>query len=174
MIETKHLQLIPTQRAHLEALSHGKHQLAEILGVKLPKHWPHFPEALAPSASKTGPTDWPGYFFVHPKEGVLVGNGGFKGGPDASGTVEIGYEIATEYWNRGFATEAAQGMVAYAFTHLQVQVVIAHTLAQANASTSVLQKLGMRFVVEIDHAKEGKVWKWRIDREEHHPQGDPS
>jgi len=55
--------------------------------------------------------DWHGYFFLHRKDRVLVGNGAFKGPPDDTGTIEIGYEIASEYWNRGLATEAAQGMI---------------------------------------------------------------
>ena len=172
MIKTQHLQLLPIQRAHLEAFSHGKHQLAALLGVKVPEHWPHFPQGLSLPPSKAATTDWPGYLFIHPKEAVLVGNGGFKSSPDASGTVEIGYEIATEYWNSGFATEAARGLIAYAFTHPEVQAVIAHTLAQANASNSVLQKLGMRFVSEIADPDEGKVWRWQIRRDEYHPQGD--
>ena len=65
-------------------------------------------------------TEWDGYFFVHARAGALVGNGGFKGPPDASGAVEIGYEIATEYWKRGLATEAVRGMIAKVAHLIQV------------------------------------------------------
>ncbi len=89
--------------------------------------------------------------------------------PDDSGTIEIGYEIAAEYWNRGLATEAAQGMVDYAFSHEEVRAVIAHTLAQRNASNRVLQKVGMKFIAEVDDPEEGKIWRWQISRDEYHP-----
>jgi ribosomal-protein-alanine N-acetyltransferase len=171
MIKTNHLQLLPIERIHVEALLCNKSELAAILHVAVPNSWPHFPEAfsLPANESKSDPTDWRGYFFIHPREGVLVGNGGFKGPPDASGTVEIGYEIATEYWNRGFATEATQGMIDYAFAHEEVRAVIAHTLAETNASNSVLQKVGMKLIAEVDDSEEGKIWRWQIRREEYQP-----
>jgi RimJ/RimL family protein N-acetyltransferase len=111
--------------------------------------------------------EWPGYFFIHPKEKMLVGNGGFKSEPDHSGNIEIGYEIASEYWNRGFATEAVQGMLKYAFAHQDVKSVVAHTLAEKNASNHVLQKVGMKFITEIDDLDEGKIWRWQINRNEY-------
>jgi [ribosomal protein S5]-alanine N-acetyltransferase len=174
MIKTNRLQLLTVERLHIEALLSHKSELAAILHISVPDSWPHFPEAFSLPAnqarqSNPPPTDWHGYFFIYPKEGVLVGNGGFKGPPDASGTVEIGYEIATEYWNHGFATEAAQAMIDYAFAHEEVQAVIAHTLAERNASNSVLQKVGMRFIAEVGDPEEGKIWRWQISREDYQP-----
>ena len=174
MIKTDNLQLIIIERIHLEALSHNKSELAAILEVTIPDSWPHFPEAFSfsdneSSESNPPPTNWHGYFFIQPKAKVLVGNGGFKGQPDDTGTVEIGYEIASEYWNRGFATEAVHGMIRYAFAHEEVRSVMAHTLAEKNASNSVLQKVGMKFITEVDDPEEGKIWRWQISRDEYHP-----
>ena len=76
------------------------------------------------------------------------------------------FEIASEYWNRRLATEAAQGMIEYAFSHEEVRAVIAHTLAEINASNRVLQKVGMKFLAEVDDPEEGKVWRWQIRRDE--------
>lgn len=91
------------------------------------------------------------------------------GGPDDSGAVEIGYEIAPEHRNRGFANEAAQAMIGYAFDHEEVQTVVAHTLAETNASNGVLRKAGMTFVAETDHPEVGKTWRWRLSRDEYIP-----
>jgi [ribosomal protein S5]-alanine N-acetyltransferase len=120
-------------------------------------------------ASNLLEADWPGYFFLHRKDRVLVGSGAFKGPPDDSGTIEIGYEIASDSWNRGWATEAAQGMIASAFAHEEVSAVRAHTLAQTNASNRVLQKVGMQFMAEVDDPEEGKIWRWQLSRDEYHP-----
>jgi [ribosomal protein S5]-alanine N-acetyltransferase len=168
MIKTTRLYLLPVERIHKEAFSLDKSELAALLQVSLPNNWPQFPEAFSlPDDSREDislSTDWPGYFLIHPKEKVLVGNGGFTGSPDTSGVVEIGYEIAPEHWNRGFATEAVAAFIAYAFAHENVQAVIAHTLAEKNASNSVLQKVGMKFVEEMANSEVGKVWRWQINK----------
>ena len=121
MIQSKNLQLMGYGRSHLEALARHKSELAELLGVSIPCGWPNFPKALAvPATSETTnlfDPEWPGFFFIHRHKKALVGNGGFFGPPDEFGIVEIGYEIAPEYWHRGLATEAAQAMIAYAFSH---------------------------------------------------------
>src|SRR5919107_301726 len=176
-IRTHNLRLIAVEPFHVEALSRDKRELAEVLGVAVPDGWPQFPEAFAPpedggsSRSERLPTDWRDYFFVHPRGRSLVGNGGFTGDPDDSGVVEIGYEIAPEHRNRGFATEAARAMIGYAFAHEEVRAVVAHTLAETNASNAVLRKVGMSFVAEVDDPEVGKVWQWQISKDEHRREG---
>jgi len=95
---------------------------------------------------------------------MLIGSGGFKSGPDDFGVVEIGYEIATEHMHQGYATEAARGMIEYAFAHDDVNAVSAHTLAHTNASNRVLQKAGMKFVSEVDDPEDGRTWRWEVGR----------
>ena len=60
--------------------------------------------------------------------------------------VEIGCRLRKEFWNRGYATEAAQACLdlseVYSFTSL-------HNLP----SQKVMQKLGMEFVKEFDNEK---------------------
>ena len=176
-ITTDNLRLIAVEPFHVEALSRDKRELAEVLGVAVPDGWPQFPEAFAPPEdggprrSERPPTDWRDYFFVYPRRRALVGNGGFTGDPDDLGVVEIGYEIAPEHQNRGFATEAARAMIGYAFAHEEVRAVVAHTLAETNASNAVLRKAGMSLVAEVDDPEVGKAWRWRISREEHRREG---
>jgi [ribosomal protein S5]-alanine N-acetyltransferase len=169
MITSGNLHLIPVSRAHKEALAAGKPELALLLGVTVPQGWPHFPQAFtlpAPGAPQETPHDvhWWGYFFIDTARGRLVGNGGFKGGPDDAGAVEIGYEVATEYWNLGYATQAAKAMIAFAFAQPGVNEVAAHTLTEGNASNGVLQKAGMELVPGVIEMGSMKVWKWRIGR----------
>src|ERR687893_1370438 len=178
-IRTDRLRLIAVEPFHVKALSRDKRELAEVLGVAVPDGWPQFPEAFAPPEdggprrSERPPTDWRDYFFVHPRGRALVGNGGFTGDPDDSGVVEIGYEIAPEHRNRGFATEATRAMIGYAFAHEEVRVeaVVAHTLAETNASNAVLRKAGMSFVAEVDDPEVGKVWRWGVKRGEERREG---
>jgi hypothetical protein len=48
---------------------------------------------------KTNPDalGWWTYLFVHTKDKMLIGSGGYKGKADDAGVVEIGYGIAPAY-----------------------------------------------------------------------------
>ena len=170
MTETDRLRLVPLVRVHAEALARGPAALAALLGIAVPMGWPKFPEAFFRHDGSPRPPDtppaWPGYLFVSPAIGALVGNGGFTGPPDAAGVVEIGYEIAPAYRGRGLATEAVREMLAVAFADGAVRAVRAHTLAETTASGRVLEKAGMRFVTEVDGDEGGAVWRWELHRDE--------
>ena len=66
-----------------------------------------------------------------------------------------------------FSFSLSRGMIDYAFTHEEVNAVIAHTLAEKNASTNVLQKVGMTFSTELDNPEVGKIWRWQIARDDY-------
>ena len=159
------IKLVPVKTAHKLALKRGKPHLQEMLGVKIPEDWPHFPEAFEVRGEDSELCElWPSYFFVCPAESVLVGNGGFGAPPNEAGEVEIGYEIATPFRNQGWATAAAISLIQLALSRRDVAAVVAHTLAQENASNAVLKKVGMSLVAELPNAEVEKVWKWRIRR----------
>ena len=56
---------------------------------------------------------------------------------------EMGYWVGRPYWNKGYCTEAAQGVLKYAFDKLKLERVFANYLARNPASGRVLHKLGM-------------------------------
>ena len=70
----------------------------------------------------------------------MIGNGGFKGFPNKNGEVEIGYSIIELYHGRGFATEAADGLIGWAFSNEKVKKVVAQTLVGIRPSIRVLEK----------------------------------
>jgi ribosomal-protein-alanine N-acetyltransferase len=86
--------------------------------------------------------NWWTYFPIHKQDNTLIGSGGYKGKPTTEGIVELGYEIASDYRNRGLATEMTKGLIENAFRHASVTSIIAHTLGHNNPSTKVLQKCG--------------------------------
>jgi RimJ/RimL family protein N-acetyltransferase len=43
----------------------------------------------------------------------------------------------------------------------------AHTLADTNPSTKVLEKIGMRKIGTAHDPDEGEVWHWRLTREDY-------
>ena len=58
-------------------------------------------------------------------------------------------------------------MIDYAFSHPHVKEVIAHTLPEGNASTLVLQKVGMERAGIGHDPDEGEVWRWSLKREDY-------
>ncbi|MGB7924169.1 MAG: GNAT family N-acetyltransferase [Pyrinomonadaceae bacterium] len=165
------LQLIPCELIHFEAFLRDKKELASALGVSVPDSWPVFAEAMpyAYERLKADPLllGWWTYLFIDVDDKTLVGSGGFTGKPDASGMVEIGYEIALEYRKRGLATEAARGLVRHAFSHKHIKTVEARTLAETNPSTKVLEKIGMKYVETVHDPEDGELWRWRLTREDY-------
>ena len=173
MIETPRLTLIPCDLTHLEAVAQGRDSLARLVDAAVPESFPVFPEGitywearLREDASLFG---WLNWFIMERSGRVLVGDGGFKGPPDAGGVVEIGYAIIPEFRRRGYATEAARGLTAWAFGHPQVTAVAAETLLDGFDSMGVLTNVGMRQVGTAHDPEEGAVLRWLVRREEFRP-----
>ncbi|AMQ18037.1 GNAT family N-acetyltransferase [Thermococcus peptonophilus] len=62
------------------------------------------------------------------------------------GHAELGYFIAKEYWNRGYATEAVELALKYAFEWLNLRKVYARVYEPNIASIRVLEKNGFELV----------------------------
>lgn len=161
---TERLRFVGLEESHRRALAAGKPELARLLGVVVPEGWPEFPEAFvpAPEGVVPRPTEWNGYLFIDTAKAALVGNGGFHGPPSDVGEVEIGYEIAAEFRNQGYATEAVRALLTFAFRDPRVRFIVAHTLAEKNASNSVLARLGFHRVAELNNVELGRMWRWLI------------
>ena len=171
MIETARLQLIACNKLHLGALIESERALADLMGVELAENWLVFPEtfdflphALQMLENNPQLLRWGMHLFLKKDENKIVGNGGFKGLPNEDGMVEIGYAVSPLYENQGLATEAARGMIEYAFSWSAVRMVDAHTLAEENASARVLEKCGMTRIAEKHDPEDGDIWQWRILR----------
>lgn len=65
--------------------------------------------------------------------------------------VEIGWRLASAYWNRGYATEGAKACLAHGFTSLGFEKVYSFTALQNLPSQRVMQKLGMQFYENFEH-----------------------
>lgn len=168
MIETERLRLVPCSRRHLETLLESEAALGEMLGVDVEPDWLLFPEAV-PYSIKMIDDDpraenWGMHLIVDRAASKLIGCGGYKGPPDASGMVEFGYEVAPSYEGRGLATEAALGFIGHAFAEDEIKRVEAHTLAERNASTRILEKCGLTKIAEKHDAEDGDIWQWRLTR----------
>lgn len=159
--------IVPATIELLDAAIEGDATLGAALDVEVAPGWEVFDGALLHScdALRERPelSRWWTYFFVSTEPRVLVGWGGFKGPPSQDGEVELGYAVAPSQRGRGFATAAARALVERAFADARVQTVLAHTLAEHNAST-LLAKLGFDREAELDDDEHGRIVRWSLAR----------
>lgn len=59
-------------------------------------------------------------------------------------TAEIGWTVARAHWGKGYATEAARAVLAFAFEALELHRVWARHQPENVASARVMEKIGMR------------------------------
>lgn len=167
-MESTRLTLLPCTIAHLEKLIEGATAFEAAYGLRVIEGYLEFDGALEYALQilqdQTIPTEWFSYLFIHRADQAVIGFGGYKGQPDAEGSVEIGYGIAPAYRGKGYATEAAQAMIQHAFTIPTVTRVFAHTLAVENPSTGVLRKVGMQKVATIHDIEDGDIWRWEVNQ----------
>lgn len=57
--------------------------------------------------------------------------------------VEIGWRLARHAWGQGYATEAAQACLTFAFRHLGLDEVVSFTALSNQRSEAVMRRLGM-------------------------------
>ena len=75
--------------------------------------------------------------------GHLVGSIELKTDSNDVFAAELGYWIGVAYWNKGFATEASNAVIKFAFDRLSLARITATHLDENPASGRVMQKIGM-------------------------------
>ncbi|HEY5874828.1 MAG TPA: GNAT family protein [Ilumatobacteraceae bacterium] len=159
------IRVVPARLDWLTALVESDAVFTERFGVPVEPGWIGFPEALpfaVDAARRHGDDPWGSHLFFD-DDGALVGFGGFKG-PPSEGRVEIGYAVAPSRQRRGIATAATRWMIDRA-RDAGVETVVAHTLADVNASTAVLERCGFVHVdttADPDRDVTEDVYRWEL------------
>ena len=102
-----------------------------------------------------GGRDWCIRAMVRGEDSAVIGHCGFHGPPKAVGRAEIGYTVFQKFRSRGYATEAAQGLIAWA--RLTGERKVFASVAPTNAaSLAVMNKLGFRHIGDQMDEIDGK------------------
>lgn len=132
MIESRHIRLYPASQEQMEAF------IAAEKDGDLKKA---YRAMLDGCLQNPGEWEWHAMWMIELKDGTHIGDLCFKGlNPD--GTAEIGYGILEEYRGKGYATEAVEKAVAWAFQTGKITAVEAETDPGNTASRKVLEKCG--------------------------------
>ena len=96
-------------------------------------------------------------------DSLLIGDCGLEV-IDVDGTqmAELGYDFRSDYWNQGYATEAAQAVRDYAFEQLQIPRLISLIRVGNTPSRRVAEKIGMRCIGERTRYGH-QYWQYTLD-----------
>ncbi len=152
-ILTERLSLISITPASVHAEQTGGADLGPVTNATVPPAWPpkdwepHVLKLLATRfAADPDDIGWHRYVALsNGAERTLIGTvGGFRHA-ERPNECEAGYSLLPAYQGRGYATEAMNAFVAWAFHHPFLQAVVAQTYPTLPASIRVMQKAGLTF-----------------------------
>ena len=159
---TERLELRPLPARAAAALPEDRKEAARILGAILPAEWPQpdLLDVLPMQAAASSEAERFGvWVMIEAESGTVVGDIGFMGRPDASGSVEVGYSVIPDRRRRGYATEAARAIVEWVLTDPSVAVVVAGCEEANDASIRTLDRIGFRRTGQTN----GEI-RWRYGR----------
>lgn len=153
VIESRRLTLVAATPELVSADLAGAEAFAEALGAEVPAEWPpDLYDSMAMRFSLEQLRDplevgWSLWYLLSKRHDPpkVIGICGFKGRPNRTGSVEIGYSVLRPFRVQGYATEAVARLVVWAFSHQQVVEVTAETLPHLRQSIRVMEKNGFAF-----------------------------
>lgn len=167
MIETERLRLRPwdpQDRVAFEALVNTPRMMARLGGLKSPA------EIDAMFARRLEDQALHGFCYWAAElrqGGELVGSCGIRiasnYGPEVpvAGMPEIGWRVADAHWGKGYAREAAEASLAWAWGNLDAPAIGAWTTIANTRSWGLMERLGMARRADLDFHHRG------------YPAGDP-
>ena len=102
------------------------------------------------------------FSVIHKETGELIGDCGLEQMEDL-GAAELGYDFRSDFWNQGYATEAATAVRDYAFDVLGLPQLISLIRVGNLASKRVAEKAGMKLVEEFERYGI-RYWKYSVQR----------
>ncbi len=172
-IQTQRLELLPCSLEVAQAAIAKNTPLVEKhLAAFVPEEWytadvqgflPTYMKMLEADPSHLGYGVW---LIIRTDDSTLIGDVSFGGKSEVEDSLELGYEVLRAYHNQGYATEAVQALVDFAFTQLEIKKVTAHTPEDNAASIQIMEKLGMQNLgIEVSNSPGVKAFRWEMTLE---------
>jgi [ribosomal protein S5]-alanine N-acetyltransferase len=120
----------------------------DLSSVNAAPGWPHDDtlDGLRMEAEHATSDDETGFLVVLETTGQVIGDAGWKGGPDESGTAEIGYGLSASYRGLGLGTELVAALVDWASKRPGVRRLRAEVLVGNEPSRRALLRNGFAVV----------------------------
>ena len=143
VLATPRLRLLPLDRSVAAALLAG--HPTDLVAAP---GWPHpdTRDALRLFVEHAPPDSDGGWLVARRDAGDIIGDCGWKGGPDADGVAELGYGLARPFHGRGLGTEAVAAMAGWCLTQPDVRLLVAMVRPENVPSRRLLARLGFALV----------------------------
>lgn len=103
------------------------------------------------------------FSVIHQESGILIGDCGLEQmDVDGVQAAELGYDFRSDYWNQGYATEAASAVRDYAFNTLHLPLLISIIRVGNFASKRVAEKVGMQQVSQFERYG-NQYWRYALE-----------
>lgn len=148
-IETERLLMITFTAEMMKALLKSKEDLEATIPYSVAAEYPldvykqFFTYKIERFTKFPLENEWEGC-IIHKATNVIMGDMGFKGGPNEAGEIDLGYSIVPSYQGKGFATEMGKAMVKWGLSQRNVKCVKATCDTDNIASKRVLEKIGFQ------------------------------
>ncbi|SET32527.1 Protein N-acetyltransferase, RimJ/RimL family [Salinibacillus kushneri] len=140
-IKTSRLTLITFTVDMMKATLSGANQLKELTGYHVADGYPMEVYKIERFLQYPEENEWEG-IIIHNKNRSIIGDMGFKGGPDEKGGMDLGYSIISGYQGNGYATEMASAMVEWGLNQPHVKKITASCSNENIPSIKVLRNTG--------------------------------
>ncbi|WP_157262233.1 GNAT family N-acetyltransferase [Pedobacter sp. PACM 27299] len=147
-ITTQRLYLLPFTLQMAREIMDGQFTSLFALGIKPGAGWPDeallecLPRIIANLEKVPEPSGFESWMIIDKSSKSLIGDAGFKGLPNADGIVDLGYAIVAAERRKGYAAEAAEGLIKWAFKQPEVKMITALCEHVNEGSTKTLTNLG--------------------------------
>lgn len=168
ILETKRLKLIPLKLDQLEESLIDKEKMEKESGLTSDERslddLMQRVYKIKIDKIKVNPEDYLYYTYwqiVAKNSNQIMGTIGYKGIPNSSGEIEVGYGLHPNHRGLGYMTEALKKMVKWAFDDVkqEVQAVIGRTTKENSASQKVIERVNMtKYDEDVEY-----IW-FRVDK----------
>jgi RimJ/RimL family protein N-acetyltransferase len=150
IIRTERLELVPLSTSLAQSLFHGRGPRRSAWAADYPTDASLVAAGMTLTAVAKGlrPAPYGAYQIVRREDELVIGDCGYLGPPDAAGVVYAGVDVVDSERGEGYATEALEGLIGFAFTDDEVDCVRTEAEKRNGAARRVAEKAGMACVAE--------------------------
>jgi RimJ/RimL family protein N-acetyltransferase len=165
-IITNRLYLLPFTLEICKELLKGNNSILSLYDLKPSTNWPDqdmletLPRIIINLQKVSEPTGFESWLIINKQNRSIIGDIGFKGEPNPEGVIDIGYGIIEQERQKGYASEAAKGLINWAFTQPYVKSISAQSLSSNIGSAKTLERLSF-----YKTGKKGNFLQWRLFKE---------